>query len=114
VGSRFKIVQDLEKVLKEFVDEFSWTDIPLAAMFSAVCEELFFRLFLLNILGLVASSLVFGILHFPIKKELQLWTVFAFIMGFILGAFYIYFGLISAITLHFCVNLVNLIRLKRR
>jgi membrane protease YdiL (CAAX protease family) len=107
-------IKSMEEFFRGIVAEFKSRDIFLLALVSAVGEEIFFRFFLLNLFGLMLSSAVFAVLHFPIKKELFLWTLFAFIMGIILGCFYLYLGIVSAILVHFIVNFLNLHYLKSK
>lgn len=79
------------------------------AVFSGIGEELFFRGVLQPPLGLFWGSLVFGLVHAPYTKSLRPWTVFAILMGFLLGWLYDASGsLWPPIFLHFAVNDQNL------
>jgi hypothetical protein len=61
-------------------------EILMIALLSGFGEEILFRGWLLPLVGYPISSLLFGILHFPMKKSLRIWTGFALLMGFVLGA----------------------------
>jgi len=80
----------------------------LAAL-SALSEELFFRGILQAHLGLVVSSLVFGLAHFPKSRLFVAWTLEAVCLGFCLGALFLVSGnLMAPIAAHFTINFVNL------
>ncbi len=90
------------------------TPIPIPAilmlsLLSSVGEELFFRGALLNQFGLIISSLLFGLVHFPIYRSMIPWTIMASLMGFVLGGLYLYSGnLLAPIALHFLINFLNI------
>lgn len=94
------------------------------ALTSGIAEELFFRGFLQQaltdrvfggefpglVLGLVFSSLIFGLVHIgPDRKKFLPWTIMAIVMGFGFGGLYLYTGnLIAPIVAHFTINFFNL------
>jgi membrane protease YdiL (CAAX protease family) len=79
------------------------------SLLSAFGEELLFRGVALGYLGLWFQGLLFGVFHFPARKALWPWTVFALLMGVGLGALTQQSGsLWPAVLLHFCVNYFNL------
>lgn len=55
--------------------------ILLLAAASGVAEEALFRGALLPLLGLPASTLLFGLMHFPAHRALRVWTLFALAAG---------------------------------
>lgn len=64
------------------------------------------------VLGVVGASLVFGLLHFPVVKELVPWTVFAVVAGFAFGALAAWSGsLLAPVVAHLLINWLNLKRL---
>jgi len=93
-------------------------DILLIAGLSSIGEELFFRGVLLpglghvlgsQWLGLVASSLVFGLLHVPASRRMIPWTILAVAMGFVLGFLYLFTGdLTVCVVCHLVINHRNL------
>ncbi len=93
-------------------------DILIIASLSSVGEELFFRGVLLpglghvlgsQWLGLVASSLIFGLLHVPASRRMIPWMFQAVAMGFVLGFLYLFTGdLTVCVAAHFVVNQRNL------
>ena len=73
--------QNLEVVLARLTGRLTVRECVLLALFSGLGEELFFRAGMQPTLGLVATSLLFGLLHFPFERALLLWTPFAMGMG---------------------------------
>ncbi|HBQ20558.1 MAG: hypothetical protein A2Z91_07225 [Deltaproteobacteria bacterium GWA2_38_16] len=101
--------EQLEKLFASLL-----TPLPLSlifgiSLFSSIGEELLFRGAIQNQFGLVAASILFGLVHFPMTKLMIPWTVMAMFMGFVLGGLYIYSGnLLAPIMLHFLINFLNL------
>lgn len=84
-------------------------EILLLALLSAVGEEALFRGLMLPRLGLLGSSVVFALFHFPFKRTLVPWTLFALVLGLVLGALVNFSGsLWPAVLVHFGVNHLNL------
>ena len=82
---------------------------------SGLAEELFFRGALQPQVGLVAASLLFGVLHVPHRREFLPWPFFAGAVGFVLGALYEWSGsLLGPAVAHIAINLVGLVRLVRQ
>ena len=98
------------------------------AFYSSVGEEALFRGFLQPwliglvggsdpsllpvVAGVVATSLIFGLIHFPVVPELRPWTAFAILMGLALGALAAWSGsLLGSCIAHLVVNWLNLKRL---
>lgn len=79
------------------------------ALASALGEELFFRGLLLQVLGVVGSSVLFGILHQVRGRARWVWAVWAFVMGLAFAVVFKLTGsLVGPVLAHFLVNLVNL------
>lgn len=105
------------------------SDAFLVALYSSVGEELLYRgalqthierglsgevgSSLPGTLGAIfIASLIFGLFHAPLVKELRPWTVFAFLVGLILGCLVAFSGsLLPAIIAHGVVNYLNLRRM---
>lgn len=76
---------------------------------SAVAEELFFRGLLATTLGLVLSSLAFGVLHQIRGRARWVWAAWATVMGFLFGALFLATGsLVGPIVAHALINVANL------
>lgn len=79
------------------------------SLLSAFGEELLFRGVALAYLGVWLQAVLFGLFHFPVRRALWPWTLFALAMGLGLGALTRWSGsLWPAVLLHFCVNYFNL------
>lgn len=110
--SGFKVIEDLEKEFKVILGKLSWFSVIVIALVSGIAEEVFFRGLLQPFLGITVTSIIFGVLHFPVKRVYFIWTVFAVAMGFLLGFLYEQTGsLVAAIITHVVVNMVNLFRI---
>lgn len=111
---RFPSGAALARTLAEAIGPLTPLQCGWAALLSGVGEEAFFRGAMQPVLGLVATSLVFGLLHAPLRRELVPWTVFAVLAGLLLGGLYDSTGALTApVTAHVLVNAVNLRRLTR-
>lgn len=84
-------------------------ELVLFAGASALGEEILFRGAMLDAWGLVLSSLVFGLLHLPPRRELWPWTLSSLLIGLLFGCLTLLTGnLGAAVCAHFVVNLVNM------
>ncbi len=95
--------------LKQWLGDLSAGRILLIAVASGIGEELFFRGWLLNELGLLLSSLIFGLVHLPPNRNWRLWPLFAFIIGLLLGTLCLWtHTLLFAIAAHAGINYLNI------
>ena len=79
------------------------------AVTSGVAEEALFRGVLQPRVGLVAASLIFGLMHFLPRREYAVWTATTIVAGFMLGILFEATGNLIAPTLaHVVVNAMNL------
>jgi membrane protease YdiL (CAAX protease family) len=79
------------------------------ALGSGLGEELLFRGALQPTLGLVATSLLFGLVHLGPNRRFWPWTAWATAMGFLLGAIHEVTGhLAGAVLAHALINFLNL------
>ncbi|MCP4604767.1 MAG: CPBP family intramembrane metalloprotease [Proteobacteria bacterium] len=84
-------------------------DILAFAVFSAVAEEMFFRGAVQPQLGIVLTSLFFGMLHIAPGRKFIPWPFQAVVMGFAFGGLFWLSGDLSApIMAHFTINYQNL------
>ncbi len=82
------------------------------ALLSGFGEEMFFRGMLQPALGLVITSLLFGLVHFIPRREILPWTCFSIGAGFLLGWLFQFSGtLVAPIACHVLVNGINLGRI---
>jgi membrane protease YdiL (CAAX protease family) len=104
----------LARTLAETLGPLRLRDCVLLAVLSGVAEEALFRGAIQPELGLVTTSLVFGLAHLVPRRELLPWTAFTVLAGFLLGGLYLWTGnLVAPVVTHVVVNGVNLRRLTR-
>jgi len=108
--SNIRVFRQLEEEFRRILGRLKLYEVVVIALASGVAEETIFRGALQPHLGLIITSILFGLMHFPLSRFMIPWTMFAIVMGFILGGLYDYTGhnLIAPITAHFLINLVNL------
>ena len=116
IGSKaLGFMESLENEFRVILGDLKPYEILVIALASGIAEEIFFRGAFQPLLGLVATSLIFGLAHFPVNKRLIPWTIFAIGMGFLLGALYIKTGnVVTPIITHVLINLINLFRISRK
>ncbi|MAD60052.1 MAG: hypothetical protein CMH49_00880 [Myxococcales bacterium] len=79
------------------------------AVMSALAEEVIFRGWLQDYLGLVWTSVIFGLLHIPPQRSHWPWTLSALLMGFAFGGLYEWRASVTApFIAHFTINYFNL------
>ena len=110
----FPSARALFRSLGSAVGRIGVADAALLAAASALGEELLFRGAVQPSLGLPAATLLFALSHFPLRRELILWPIYALAIGLVLGYLRILGGDIwSAVLLHFSVNFFGLLHLSR-
>ena len=98
--------------IRRILGELTTKESLFIACASGIGEELFFRGWLLNEIGLIPSSLIFGIVHVPPNRDWIFWPLFAAAMGVALGALCLWTDtLVFAIGVHAGVNFVNILTL---
>lgn len=113
--SWFPRVQLLEEEFARILGPLSNTEIVVLAVLSSVAEEAFFRGAMQPTLGYVPTALIFGLLHVGPARIYLLWTVMAVVMGFALGAMFLWTGsLLAPILCHLLINAINLKRISIR
>jgi len=84
-------------------------EILVLAIFSSLGEELLFRGWLLNESGLLISSIIFGLAHFPLNRDWMWWPAFAVGFGLLAGALCLWTNtLLWAVLIHAAVNFFNI------
>ncbi|MFN0057234.1 MAG: lysostaphin resistance A-like protein [Planctomycetota bacterium] len=113
--SRSRELKRLERTFVSLLGSLNRQSIMLLAATSAVGEEVLFRGALQPVLGLGWTALLFGLLHFPFRRELWCWPVFAGLAGLLLGWLYDREGsLLAPIAAHFAINAISLELISRR
>lgn len=102
------------KLLDEMIiGKLETRDAFLIALLSGISEEIFFRGILQNGIGLIPSSIVFALLHFP-SKEFLVYSLWTFLAGLFFGNIYEMTGnLFIPIVAHIINNLIALLLWKK-
>jgi hypothetical protein len=83
--------------------------VVMLALASAIGEELFFRGLLAPTLGLLLSSVAFGVLHQVRGRARWVWAGWATVMGLLFAALFLATGsLLGPVVAHAAINVVNL------
>lgn len=105
----FYWARSLENEFVKLLGPLRITQIVCLAVVSSVAEEVFFRGALQPSLGLVVTSILFGLLHFGPRSVFIPWTIMAIAMGFALGLLADWSGgLLASVICHFTINALNL------
>lgn len=84
-------------------------EIAFFALTSGVAEEVFFRGAMQPAVGIVVSSLVFGVVHVGPGRKFLPWTLWAIGMGFVFAGLYQLTGeLLAPIVAHVAINYENM------
>jgi len=106
---RTRAGEELARAFGAVLGRLSLSECLLLAAFSGVAEEAFFRGALQPLLGWLAASLVFGLVHFVPQRAFLPWTGFAVLAGLLLGGLFEATGnLVAPVVAHATVNAVNL------
>jgi len=107
--------KNLETEFKKHLTPLSIPTIFGISCTSALGEEFLFRGALQQLVGLYTASVLFGLFHFPFKKELVPWSIMAVLMGFVLGFLFEKTGNLTApILCHFIINFLNILILNKK
>lgn len=110
VAAHFLGLSDIYKVAEK-VQDFGPLLIFMAVFFVPFSEELFFRAFLVDKVGIVPSALIFGLAHFSYGSVVEI--LGAFVIGLIFGYFYIRNRSVSQnILAHVIFNICSIALLK--
>ena len=103
-----------DELAPHLVDGARWRDLVLVSIFSGVGEEVLFRGALQPEIGLVATSLLFGVLHVGPDRRYLVWTLWAVGAGFLFGLLYTWTGgILAPATTHVLHNTATLLLWKR-
>ena len=103
----------LHDELRPYTSGLTTPIILLAALFSALGEELLFRALLLPWVGIFAQAIIFGLVHQLPGRARWIWVSWAAVMGLCLGVVFQATGsLLGPILAHATINALNLRFLK--
>jgi membrane protease YdiL (CAAX protease family) len=104
-----------DELAPHILDGASRGGLVLVAIFSGVGEEMVFRGVLQEEVGLVAASIIFGLVHIGPDRRYLVWTAWAVLAGFLFGILYRESGgLLAPTVAHVLHNAVTLLVWKSR
>jgi len=103
-----------DELAPQLIDGARPAHLVLLAALSGFGEEALFRGALQPVLGLVATSLLFGVLHVGPDRRYLIWTLWAVLAGFVLGLLYnLTGGILAPAAAHALNNAAVLLLWKR-
>lgn len=110
----YRLLPTLRRISDELaphlVDGAKRRDLVLVSILSGVGEETFFRGALQPMLGIVATSILFGVLHVGPDRRYLVWTLWAVGAGFLFGFLYEWTGgLLAPMIAHVLHNTATLL-----
>lgn len=106
---RFRWARDLHTDLRPSIRHATGTMLVVLGVSSAIGEELLFRGLLATVVGVVASSVGFGLLHQMRGRGRWAWALWATVMGLLFGCLFFLTGsLLGPIVAHAAINVGNL------
>lgn len=110
----FSWARQLDLEFQKVLTPLSIGKILLLGLTSGLAEETFFRGALQNSVGLILSSLLFGVAHLVPKRELLPWALYAVVVGFIFACLVeIRHCLLPVILAHTVMNIIMIGLLNR-
>jgi len=101
--------RELQGELSAIVGDLSPREVTWLALLSGFAEELFFRGAMQPVLGLWLTSLIFGAVHVGPKRVFLAWSLWAFVMGVLLGVIFELTGVLwGAVLAHVWINQRNM------
>lgn len=106
---RWRWAMALHADLRPAVKDLRGPTLVVLGIASGVSEELLFRGLLAPAVGLVVSSVAFGLLHRLRGASGWIWTAWAAVMGLLFGALFFATGsLLGPVVAHAAINVANL------
>ncbi|MCI0625026.1 MAG: CPBP family intramembrane metalloprotease [Acidobacteria bacterium] len=111
----FLWAQQLEEEFSKILVPMPLREITAICLLSGVAEETFFRGAMQPAVGLIPTSLAFGLAHFVPRHPFWNWSFYAAFAGFLLGCLFALTNhLLPVIAAHFLTNFVLIVILNRR
>jgi membrane protease YdiL (CAAX protease family) len=110
---KWGFAQQLHSELRPVARHLSVASVIAIATLSSIGEELFFRGFLMPIVGVLAQAIIFGLAHQVRGPSRWVWVAWATLVGVCFGVLFALTGsLLGPIAAHAAVNGYNLIFLR--
>jgi membrane protease YdiL (CAAX protease family) len=108
----FRWARQLDGEFRLLLRPLDFSGVVVLATASGVVEETFFRATMQPVFGVWITSLVFGLLHYPMNRRLIPWTILATMIGFVFGISYELTQSLVAVALgHSLINFFELYRI---
>ncbi|MBI4042019.1 MAG: CPBP family intramembrane metalloprotease [Deltaproteobacteria bacterium] len=115
IRTKWEWSKRLEEEFEKLLCPIDLPTIAWVSLWSGFGEEILFRGAMQPVLGLVLTSFIFGLFHFPVRRLLLPWTLMSILIAFILGGLFAFTGnLLAPVLCHFTINFANLSFLKAR
>jgi membrane protease YdiL (CAAX protease family) len=106
---RYRWAKELHADLRPSIRHAAGSTLVVLGVTSAIGEELFFRGLLAGLVGGVASSVFFGLLHQLRGRGRWAWAAWATVMGLLFAVLYFATGsLLGPVVAHAAINVQNL------
>jgi membrane protease YdiL (CAAX protease family) len=106
---QYEWAQSLSDWFAEVLGPITARDALILALLSGFAEEMLFRGAIQPTIGLIPTTILFGLCHWPPRKELRPWTALTAVLGLVFGIATELSGhLTAAIVAHFVINFINL------
>jgi hypothetical protein len=110
---RWSWAQRFHLELRPFARDLHLPTLVTVAVLSSIGEELFFRGFLVPLIGVIAQGAVFGLVHQIRGRSRWIWVAWATLVGLALGAIFALTGsLAGPLVAHAVINGRNLLFLR--
>jgi membrane protease YdiL (CAAX protease family) len=106
---QYEWAKSLSDWFAEVLGPITVRDALILALLSGIAEEMLFRGAIQPTLGVIPTTILFGLCHWPPRKELRPWTAMTAVLGLLFGVATEVSGhLTAAIVAHFVINFINL------
>lgn len=109
IERRFEFARRLSDELTTLIPALNIQEVVIAAFFSSIAEEVFFRGAMQDALGFWLTAAAFMVVHGFFERRYMWWMIFAGVMGMAFGWMMLALGtLIAPVAAHFTINAINL------
>ncbi|MGE0174239.1 MAG: lysostaphin resistance A-like protein [Oligoflexales bacterium] len=109
----FPAYQEFKRMLVTILGPLSLVALVFLALVSSIGEELLFRVAIQPSFGLVATSIIFGLLHMGPGGGISIWSLWALCAGLLIGWMFQRTGVIwGPVLCHFLVNAISMTRIR--
>jgi membrane protease YdiL (CAAX protease family) len=112
-GDLFPAYREFKRMLVSLLGPLTLGSLIFLALISSIGEEFLFRAAIQPSLGIVGTSVVFGLLHMGPGGGISVWSLWAICAGLLLGWMFERTGVLwGPIFCHFLVNAISMARIR--